>query len=548
MPIDSDFDFETLQLRTWSSLSKADTDRLLSSITSLQHQVDSYGAEIWGTSICTLEQKQFEVAVTSLQRKCSLLAPIRRLPVEILEIIFALYCSEKDATCVDKPRSGLHVPFIPLIQTCAFWRHVAPHAWPNIKIILDPYRTVDLDLLSRHLHILQSTPLTVSLYSLSYFKSNLRASELDNARRAFDMLLGCAEQWRSVELMGPGIFAWFRVQELPLGNLESLTIRTWTSTFYLPEIRRQFSTLFKLASNLRQLKVDTGSVPIVELGLPFSGITSLSSRACVPLDLDVLSSNLCSNLQKLELRVDNFTSTGAFPVEFIHSDISELHITNFSRPEDFNLFHHFHLPRLVTIHLKGLWVLGTNAWTRLDPLSSMIHRSRPPLRQLHLQEMIPDQNELIALLQAAPSIAHLTVSILEGSIVSEDGLIRHLTLDSPTDPPLLPSLSALELSLCQMDSKPVDEHILLERIRDVLDTWHLSSFSLKLNDGSVLSASDVKERCVVTPLERETISKDVLAQSPIGYTCQSWTQQRTTQTPLSIFRSLIVKVIQPVAA
>ncbi|KAF5366303.1 hypothetical protein D9758_005732 [Tetrapyrgos nigripes] len=92
MFVDSDSDLNTRQLRSWNVLSRADTSRLLYSIECIQQQVDAYDEELQNLldRVRVLEQQK-DYAVKSLRRKRSLLAPIRRLPIELLEEIFALY-------------------------------------------------------------------------------------------------------------------------------------------------------------------------------------------------------------------------------------------------------------------------------------------------------------------------------------------------------------------------------------------------------------------------------------------------------------------------
>ncbi|KAF5366240.1 hypothetical protein D9758_005746 [Tetrapyrgos nigripes] len=511
MFIDEDFDLNTRQLRSWNALSKAGAGRLLDSVESLHQQVTAYDEEIrlLMDRVHVLE-KQRNLAAASLERKRSLLNPIRRLPVEVLEKIFALYCHDKHEA--DRGNHGVYAPFTALSHTCSLWRQVAPHAWPTIMLDLDvEISSAHVHILTHHLSVVKKMPLTVDVSCFFYYRDR------QNTRLVFEMVLGCSAQWRSAQLWGSGCFSWLneRVCVLSLGRLDSLKIKG--------SLRREhyhgLSKVLKSATNLRRLDAGTGvDVALVELGLASSTIDSLTTVICRPLDLEVLSSSLCSNLQYLHrLRLDlqwngqfqtSSMATLSITGGYLQSEISRLCLSTLVESDDLDLLKHLHLPRLEALDLEGNDTMYD--LLRLAPLTSMLSRSNHRLQRLSMKYVRPHQGELLDVLRSTPSITQLDVEMFEDDAMSDDCFLRHLPVDpNSTARPLLPSLSTLSVFLPRSwsEGEGVEELALLKPIANMLESrvigfqagrvTSLSSFSLKLDVDvydEVLSAHDVMER------------------------------------------------------
>ncbi|KAF5366248.1 hypothetical protein D9758_005748 [Tetrapyrgos nigripes] len=483
--VDEDFDLNTRQLQ------------------SLQQQINSYDEQLR-----TLEnrehvlEEQRNLAAASLERKRSLLGNIRKMPVELLEKIFALYCHDKHEA--DRGNHGVYAPFTALSHTCSLWRQVAPHAWLTIMLDLDVEITsAHVHILTHHLSVVKKMPLTVDVRCFDYHKDR------QNARLVFEMVLGCSAQWRSAQLIGSGCFSWLNERErrLSLGRLDSLTFQAW-----LPGVQecRELSVILKYATNLRQLEADTcDGVALAEICPPrtVSTVTVLKIPLYQLLDLEMVSSSSCLNLQRLHL---DFQWEPSFPNPFtdqpincLQSGLSHLHLHTLMEPDDLDLFKHLQLPRLETLDVKGNTDVDLKEPLKLAPLVSMLSRSNPPLQRLSLKDVRPHQGELLQILRRSSSITHLDVDMSEDDAMSDDCFLRLLLVDPKSiTRPLLPSLSTLEVSLLRYFG--YGQFTLLKAIANMLESRltgfkagrvvSLSFFSLKLGHEEVLSAPDVLER------------------------------------------------------
>jgi hypothetical protein len=95
------------QLRNWNALSENDSARFRDSVKLLQQQIITYDRQLWELRqrIALLTDRK-DQATKSLKIKSSLLSPIRKLPVELLEEIFSLL------SATERTRSAIHVfPF-----------------------------------------------------------------------------------------------------------------------------------------------------------------------------------------------------------------------------------------------------------------------------------------------------------------------------------------------------------------------------------------------------------------------------------------------------
>ncbi|KAF5366854.1 hypothetical protein D9758_006559 [Tetrapyrgos nigripes] len=453
--VDPDYDLNTTQLRTWATLSEAESNQLLTNVDSIHRQIVSYEEHIEKLRAdIRAAEAQKRLAATSARRKSSLLSPIRRLPREILEHIFALYCGDNsDYSRSSKAHSGmvldLDVPFLVLSQTCALWREIAPRAWPRISIILglrDMSRTA-LGILHKHLSALpEEIPLDISV-CCEYMYA--RIEESVNGRIAVEMVSDRASQWKSAELvMDIQLWKWLCGRQPSFGKLELMKLGMISGA---GSEMKECSRVFQSATRLRKLTIARNGHDPSQLDLPFSIVTSLALEPNQQSDLGIL--NACSKLRTLHLDLGNIDTPVPPPLTIFRSSIAHLTLSYIKYPDHFNFFHFLHLPLLETLDVQAAPKLPEREVVLdLGPLLSMLYQSRPPLHRLSFRGAIRlghRSNKLLEILEATPSINHLTISTFPYSLddSESDHSVFERLIVSPKNLPLLPSLSALEISV-----------------------------------------------------------------------------------------------------
>jgi hypothetical protein len=447
---DPDYDLNTSQLRAWNSLSEGDYNHLHSSMESIQQQSVFYDEQIEKMrAYLRFAEAQKSIAARSFQRKSSLLSPIRKLPLEMLEHIFALYCHKKAASgSLDWVSKGLKVPYLTLSHTCALWREIASRVWPVINLVVNVNTpTMVLDILSKHLSVLpKDIPLEITVCcdlvtSVAY--------ESINGRKAFDMLLDRAGQWESAELvMDIQPLKWLcERRPLSFEKLETMKLSILSGTD--AEIK-ECSKVFQSATHLRTLSIHDNDPD--DLDLPFSNLTSLSLEPKESDELKILDH--CSNLQTLHLKFESLDGEDDPPSHSVYftSNITHLVLSYIAWMDDLYLLDFLHLPHLETLDIEATPEKASRIKELdLEPLVSMLSRSGSPLRRLSLIGPIKvlDYAAMLDVFAAAPSINHLGISFFPRE-PHASSLFNRLTVVNPRDPAsntLLPVLSKLEISV-----------------------------------------------------------------------------------------------------
>ncbi|KAK7032080.1 hypothetical protein VNI00_013449 [Paramarasmius palmivorus] len=151
-----------------------------------------------------------------LERRRATISGLRRLPVEVLDLIFSLVCSPiRDDECSGTTQSPFHMPTKGPIRvaahdlslTCAAWRQIVvsrPRLWASISLDLRYRGTTDIrPLLQASLTNSAKTPLKISFYdtgswrwerpvSVPAYLASLTASIVGAYRMLFQEMSRCA--------------------------------------------------------------------------------------------------------------------------------------------------------------------------------------------------------------------------------------------------------------------------------------------------------------------------------------------------------------------
>ncbi|KAL1665870.1 hypothetical protein GGF50DRAFT_113745 [Schizophyllum commune] len=161
---------------------------------------------------------QLDTVYASAALKRAVIAPIRRLPPEIIGSIltYVLHDSERTSRCL------LHHP---VLRTCRLWRDLAfstPIAWSFIQFYLD-YDVNWCAVLKTLMGLAGTRPVHLELVaSTTRFSGNheLRCSEEDIT----GLLVSSAGRWQTLRLCNVHLPPWFSAETLPLTLLRSVNL------------------------------------------------------------------------------------------------------------------------------------------------------------------------------------------------------------------------------------------------------------------------------------------------------------------------------------
>jgi hypothetical protein len=368
----------------------------------------------------------------------TLIAPIRRLPVELLSAIFE-QCLLEDM--VDRPTPQLPHPSELLTQICREWRAVAistPRLWCTIIMRLN-YIKMESQTALVTAWLLRSAgcPLSIGLTCVDSIKKHGR-------HPAVDALVQHSCRWQNVYINGQAAFLNAFISAK--GHLDGLHKLNLKSTY---DFREHLSDTFSIAPQLHRLTLCAGIPSNVEL--PWEQITQCS--------LTLIENSVLELLQRLTSLVDCHLHYAAYrqkPMKIV-SHLRSLHVTG-NMYGLRRLFNKLVLPDVLTItlDLKGDTYFPRTAFLNL------IHQSLCTPERLILLHASMAPDDLISCLAELPSLIELEV-----------GVVRHL--DNPNQ---LGCFNDTVLSrLNPRHDNPANEGIcLLPRLR-VLKLWGPMEFN-----------------------------------------------------------------------
>ncbi|KAK0220427.1 hypothetical protein IW262DRAFT_1461690 [Armillaria fumosa] len=334
-------------LRATRPLLDGDRDWILPDVALLEGQLPMYDTLIDQLHTALRELQVYRNMIQNLSKEfSSTLAPIRRLPSDVLRSVFRNIQSD-----LDRWRSRFEMPAIEFLHdtmtlshVCASWRDIvvsSPELWSHIKITSPTFRTDDNSLpLNTILPLSGQLPLDIQFISGGDTSSG-------GAIEAFSSLLRERHRWRSVSLNIPlDLLEHLRTSSGKLAFLESLKLTTPSppvdNRTSPPE---NVSDFFIDAPSLRKVilhgVIDRGSFAfpcqITHLAASFSAIPNLHSYS------------LLEELHLEERRDDDF----AFPHRITLPKVRRLSVSSLK------MLQHLRLPSLQDLsfnrYLTGLF-------------------------------------------------------------------------------------------------------------------------------------------------------------------------------------------------
>ncbi|KAI5900306.1 uncharacterized protein SCHCODRAFT_02033538 [Schizophyllum commune H4-8] len=241
--------------------------------------------------------REKKTLITHLTRKRALIAPIRRLPTEIMLIILKMSVADT----YDRKAGAFRILNHPVLQVCRFWRNLVldtPQLWTHIRIYPKYDYFYQEEMLKAYLQ--RSRTLPIDLYLLSNEDTmHLRVDDddfyiWDPLSEGAELLLSCAHRWRTFQIEVPTESLRETSEPVNLPLLEALFLHSDT---------RRFS-LFKHCPALSSVYL-CGAVDPLRHNLPWAQITDLEIAEPFDIFMDNLLKLLstCQFLRRLALFV-----------------------------------------------------------------------------------------------------------------------------------------------------------------------------------------------------------------------------------------------------
>ncbi|KAJ7159722.1 hypothetical protein C8R46DRAFT_1287287 [Mycena filopes] len=348
-----------------------------------------------------------DIAYQSVQ-----LAPVRRLPPEILSAIFVDPTFDNAATRGALALGGQKTD--PITAVSFHWRATAlstPQFWSTLSVSVSSKKDIS-ELLRLYLERSKSHPLSLDIW-------NKESSPPDEAILA--CLLSTSERWSTLHInLESHYLPSFDAVRGRLPRLESFTLSGSTITDLsvgTPEIHK--TNGFELAPRLRRLNFHLSLALLPPL--PLHQVKLL----LIPHSAAALAS-LCPNLTTLVCTAAVREEPGS-PVA---TNATTLHLH-----ASFLHFHDVTAPKAAFLRLVGV----SSPWSQ-SRFAEFAQRSQcaTALHTLVLDDILIHQNDMLALLPLIPAVRTLSIHKLLPNALT-DNVIHALT---PTDK-LLPELTAL---------------------------------------------------------------------------------------------------------
>ncbi|KAJ7584245.1 hypothetical protein C8J56DRAFT_1028163 [Mycena floridula] len=321
----------------------------------------------------------------------SIIEPVRKLPIELLLMIFRECVRNVNCSESRKASSPWNIS-----RVCRRWRQIStsfPAFWTSIRSTGRPRGK----LLELALQRSGSSLLDVNL---------LFSGFIAETSAIVRVLLPSSPRWRSLILNVDHLDALASIQGC-LGALKTLRLTL------SGEISRIKYRMFEIAPLLRTVEVyhaleETSDLEFLpQVTLPLAAITRLTLDArnqYTP--LEPARFDLCQNLTKATIfGLGNDSTLPDQP--FVLPKLRDLDLTAFEAGAIATLFRGLRAPALTRLRLDCSW-----QWSLTDQesVSSLIRRSQCPLRSLELMRMIFPFHSFLDLLSDTSTVTHLVIN------------------------------------------------------------------------------------------------------------------------------------------
>ncbi|KAK7464793.1 hypothetical protein VKT23_006000 [Stygiomarasmius scandens] len=464
------------QLRSMHTLSIAEATSTRHTVANFQKHLGQYDAEISSLEsiLASLKEKRSELQ-KYINDKCSMLAPIRKLPLDVISDILYWGSGEYNLAIT---ACDITAHTLSLSQVCSFWREIAlsrPSLWSRIYLVLrlrvdHGYNAQGgkgvRKLLKLYLSRSRDLPLTLSVKPLNHSQRYL----LNLDCSLFSILRRQRFRWQSVSLDLECLrySSYLSEHEISYPALEYLDLQ-WNENALPPNLRNHswITSLSNKAPRLRRLVLTNSSQRLLEqLDIKLDQITSLRSNS----DAWVNGQWSTQYFRSLE----HFSTVIGFDSEdFRTSPVpinKSLTLTSLSIVIDdilvaSKLLTSLFYPSLTTLDItlaSGRWGESLDEiaeWVK--SLKAMLQNS-PGLRTLTSSTgstLAADQ--ILDVFTSMPSLTHLNLDIDCDAINNDFFSALTLPLLIPADfgneteskTPLLPQLTSLTLTLTELYSR-----------------------------------------------------------------------------------------------
>ncbi|KAK7041704.1 hypothetical protein VNI00_008993 [Paramarasmius palmivorus] len=335
-------------------------------------------------------------------------SPVRRMPPEILGLIFAIVCEDNNVGPYQLPQA------VVLSHVCRRWRQVVaetPRTWSSMTIPFDEWEEKEDDcclpvIIQLFLERSKASPLILML-EFEY------DSDFDLDRNcqvdAVDLLIKESHRWERFDIQAGGYHTTHPIFEHLFGNLPILK-HVGISGLDSLEVAEGF-TYLQQAPSLRSVAIKS-SFYASEVSLPHSMITTLKWER---LDLSVLP--LLSSYSNLEdLHVSQLADEDDSDIGIEVSDtlvscntLRRLAIDTAIQADVFYLLTHSIFSSLCSLEISGVFETPGKRWPSWnnDTLIEFLRRSSCPITTLSLKWLPITEEQAIGILRFLPTIKTL---------------------------------------------------------------------------------------------------------------------------------------------
>ncbi|KAG5653143.1 hypothetical protein H0H81_002135 [Sphagnurus paluster] len=438
-------------------------------------------------------RRRDKVAQISLYR--SVIAPVRKMPNELLSYIFLLSCGDRDVPSWNVPYDMQRDDRWSIALACKKWNKVffsTPEIWSNVSITFTRSKQIPFESLQRLLERSGNAPLTLNL-SASASESDVEPEEFN----PFNLLAPHLGRIRDLKLheISNTIQAFLSIPSHRLKLLHTLDIsdNLWLSRSRILTETTQPINAFEGAPNLRKIDFHGVSISTIH-SLPLSQITRLSIpwlnlRSHQVLNILSLSPNLidCTfyirSVMAPSTRSDTFPSSIS-PSNPLTHNLRTLWLRRYeaeSQIEVLDLLDCLVLPQLRQFRYGE----GYRPETWNDKLAPFALRSGL-LETLRLQDAVMSSETIEVFLRGTPHLIDLSISSNTGQTIPSY-LLEEMGRGALV--PKLESLSAM-IDIKQGDgAATLDLHLdmLEQRRSEACPGSHISSVEFIFPEGTDLA-------------------------------------------------------------
>ncbi|KAK7047215.1 hypothetical protein VNI00_006881 [Paramarasmius palmivorus] len=463
----------------WNRLpSKAEIAQTRLVIQDEESQISRYEEEIGRRNgLFRTEVLEMEKAVLNrkIEERRSWLAPIRRLPHEVLEVILRDVCLPADYS-LKVTDSGTQITCTPFLlsQVSTYWRAVVkscPTLWHSISVDIYNLQRDITPLLTAYLDNARGTPLKLQIIDPNqddaehFGKFAIPSLYLGrNGHKVFQVLVRCIPRCQELDLqidsdmlngLKPSLDSGYSFPLLRSFRDNTITWSVRPESLWFWESIRNASALTELVT----------SSPEILSTFPCHQLTTVTFGHITTTQLyDFLSNS--QNLKSLTVQILNHTD-GALGLLPYHTTVlphlSSVVLTHcFCLNKLDKLFNAITLPALTRLTLSEDGRGDTESWD-ITSFLSLLSRSSCPLQDfaIHFWGSVVHPHLLADILREVPHLQTL-VLIVNRDVVHEvpcfdlflNGLFEQLIIE-PGKPILSPRLSSLHVAGNSRDRSPV---------------------------------------------------------------------------------------------